>query len=114
MTSRVEILHLGGSKDGVTLDFETLKMYKGDGKCREVHCNGVLIGWSWFDNPYDYCDFDDDDHKNLITAGDGDILGRKDKWLDDESAATWAEQMNWDLKVKIQTCEYLLSRKKTV
>jgi len=96
MTSRVEIVHLGGSKDGVTLDFETLKMYKGDGKCREVHCNGVSIGWSW------------------LLGVDGDILGRKDKWLTDESAATWAEQMNWDLKVKIQNCEYLLSRKKTV
>ena len=44
----------------------------------------------------------------------GDILGMKDKWFDDESAETWAEQMNWDLQVKIQNCEYLLSRKKTV
>ena len=45
MTSRVEILQLG-QKDGedvcapksASIDFDTLTQYKGDGKCREVHC----------------------------------------------------------------------------
>jgi len=114
MTSRVEILHLGGSNDEVTLHFDILKLYKGDGKCREVHCHSVCIGWSWFDDHYEYEYFDEDDRKKLIVVGDGYILGMKDKWFDDESAETWAEQMNWDLQVKIQNCEYLLSRKKKV
>ena len=114
MSSRVEILHLGGSNDGVTLDFDTLKMYKGDGKCREVHCNSVCIGWSWFDGPHESWDFEEEERKKLITASDGYILGMKDKWLDDESAETLAKQMNWDLHVKIQNCQYLLSRKKRV
>ena len=115
MTSRVEIVHLGlaGSqvetgqhKETVTLDFDTLKMYRGDGKCTEVHCNGVYIGWSEF-----VVDFDDDDHVDLITSSDGYIRGRKNKWLDDEDVETWAEQMNWDLKVENQDGDYLLSRK---
>jgi len=118
MKSRVEILHLGagGSQNGVqrgtvTLDFETLKMYKGDGKCREVHCNDVCIGVIEFDGPYNYRDFAEEYHKDLITC-DGYIRGRKDKWLDDESAETWADLMNWDLQVKIQNSQYLFSRKK--
>ena len=119
MISRVEIVFLGESQDGVykdpvCLDFETLKMYKGDGKCKEVHCNRVAIGWSWFDGYRDYCDIDEDEYEDLISAGDGFIMGKKDKWLDDERAETWAEQMNWDIEVKIKNCEFLLSRKKKV
>ena len=114
MTSRVEIVHLGGSRETVTLRFDTLKMYKGDGKCSEVHCNRLCIGQSKFDGPRDYWDFNEEDHENLIYSGDGFIFGMKDKWLDDESAKTWAEEMNWDLEVKIQNGEYLLSRKKKV
>ena len=119
MTSRVEIVHLGGSKDGVykdsvCLDFETLKKYKGDGKCKEVHCNHVSMGWSSFDGPREYWDFSKDEHEDLITASDGYILGKKDKWLDDDSAKTWAEKIDWDIEVKIQNCEFLLSRKKEV
>ena len=75
MTSRVEILHLGGN-GRLNIDFDTLKMYKGDGKCREVH-----------------------------------IIEMKDKWLDEEGAKFWADQMDWDCKVRNQDCGYLLSRK---
>ena len=97
MTSRVEIVHLGGGvytdtfgfENSVTLDIETLQKYKGDGKCREVHCNSVLY---------------------RPTPGDFEYF----KWLDEESAETWAEQMNWDIEVKIQNGEFLLSRKKKV
>ena len=63
MSSRVEIVHLGNkesvwSKWGdlpVSLDFDTLTKYKGDGKCSEVHCNNLHIGWS-DDNGDDSCD----------------------------------------------------------
>jgi len=115
MSSRVEILHLGGKdedhKDTVTLDFDTLKMYKGDGKCREVHCNKVCIGWSKFDTLYDYWDFDEDDYENLITSSECYVYGMKNKWLDEEGAKNWAGQMNWDFRVKNQDCNYVLSRK---
>ena len=113
MTSRVEIVHLGGmdgvNKTTVTLDFDTLTEYKGDGICREVHCNHMCIGWHT-DDDEDF-EFEDDEEK-LITDEDCLVVGGKDKWMDDESAATWAKQMNWDLQLKNEHCEYILSRKK--
>ena len=63
---------------------------------------------------YDYWDFDEDDYENLITSSECYVYGMKDKWMDEESAETWAGQMNWDLKVINQDGEYLLSRKKKV
>ena len=115
LTSRVEILHLGGkdedNKNTVTLDFDTLKMYKGDGMCRSVHCNSVCIGWSKFDTLYEYCDFDEDDHENLISCSESYVYGMKDMWLNEEGAENWAGKMNWDLRVKNQDCEFVLSRK---
>ena len=99
MTSRVEILQLGQTygedvwaPKSVSIDFDTLTEYKGDGKCREVHCNHVCIGWS---------DDDSDDSS--------DSFANKKKWIDATSAQTWAEKMNWD----IQTFPggYLLSKK---
>ena len=125
MTSRVEILHLGRKdeeyKDTVTLDFDTLTKYKGDVKCREVHCNKLCIGWSDADDPFYRFDDDDDDQDDddadergqgsYITWDDGYVYGMQDKWMDNESAEAWAEQMNWDLKVINQDGEYILSRK---
>ena len=68
MTSRVEIVHLG-NRDGITsLDVDTLTKYKGDGKCREVHC-------FWID---------------LLSSGG-------DRWIEYESIETWAEEMNWNI-----------------
>ena len=127
ITSRVEILHLGSKyeeyKDTVTLDFDALTKYKGDGKCREVHCNNLCIGWSSADDPIyrfsddDDDDYDDHDHDNergqgsYLRSDDGFVYGMQDQWMDDESAGAWAEQMNWDFKVINQDGEYLLSRK---
>ena len=127
MTSRVEIVHLGGKdKDGeyrdtISLDFDTLTKYKGDGKCREVHCNNLCIGWRDDDDDDDYAsdhEYEDPDERDerrgriLIKYDLGHYLyGLRDKWVDDESAGTWAEQMNWDFKVINQDGEYLLSRK---
>ena len=113
MTSRVEIVRMGCHfehlKDTATLDFGTLTKYKGNGKCREVHCNYVCIGW---------IDADDDGHRyrdekgrGILLMDQGYVYGLKDKWMDDENAEDWAEQMNWDLKVINQDGEYLLSRK---
>ena len=118
MTSRVEIVHLGRKgghfKDTVTLDFDTLTKYKGDGKCREVHCNNLCIDWSNVDDPYygPGCeDFDERGRGNLITTDEGYAYGLKDTWMDEESAKTWAEKMNWDIKVENQDGEFLLARK---
>ena len=119
MTSRVEIVHLGGKngdyKDTVSLDFDTLTKYKGDGKCREVHCNHVCIGWSEVDDIFgrDYDEEYDELGRGLYITTDeyGYFHDKKDKWMDVESAETWAKQMNWDLKVINQDGEYLLSRK---
>ena len=95
MTSRVEILQLGTKDDdpcidhfhtGVTVDFDMLTQYKGDGKCREVHCNCVCIG-----KKYQYIN-------------------------EDKNADTWAEKMNWDINEFLNgyanAC--LLTRKKDV
>ena len=125
MTSRVEIVHLGGKdkdgeyRDSISLDFDTLTKYKGDGKCREVHCNHVCIGWRDDDDDdasdHDYEDPDERDERRgriLIKNDEGHhVYGLKDKWIDDGRAETWAEQMNWDLKVENQDGDYLLSRK---
>ena len=127
MTSRVEIVHLGGKdgeyKDTISLDFDTLTKYKGNGKCREVHCNHMCIGWrddDYFDDvdgSFDYEYEDPIEHHErrgriLITSDEGHyVYGLKDKWIDDESAETWADQMNWNLKVENQDGNYLLSRK---
>ena len=111
MTSRVEIVHLEST---VTLDFDTLTKYKGDGKCREVHCNNLCIGWSNVDDPYygpDCDDYDEQGRGNLITSDEGYAYGLKDTWMDEDSARAWAEQMNWDIKVENQDGEYLLTRK---
>ena len=108
MTSRVEIVHLGGFKDTVTLDFDTLIKYKGDGECREVHCNHVCIGWNKFDTLVRIDRWiltTDADEENLITIDEGYVIGMKDKWMDDESAKSWAEKMNWDLQVQNQGCK---------
>ena len=118
MTSRVEILQLG-QKDGedvcapksASIDFDTLTQYKGDGKCREVHCNHMCIGWS---------DDDSDDSDwlgNIDISPEGRVerARRKSKWLDATITQTWAEKMNWDIQtvdmVKIGYIGYLLSKK---
>ena len=63
-------------------------------------------------------DYWDLDEENLIyeenSIDEGYVIGMKDKWMDEESAKTWGEKMNWDLKVKNQVGGYLLSRKKKV
>merc|ERR1719239_170291 len=120
MTSRVEIVHLGGKdkdgeyRDSGTLYFDTLTKYKGDGKCREVHCNHVCIGWrdddddddDYSTSDYEYEDpYDRDERRGriLIKSDEGHyVYGLKDKWVDDKSAETWADQMSWNLKVENQ------------
>ena len=103
MTSRVEIVHLGdrNSNSGslaVSLDFDTLTKYKGDGTCRKVHCNYLCIGYDGYhgDDSFEW----------------GDLRIRKNKYIDATSAQTWAEKMNWDLEQFSDG--YLLSRKKQV
>ena len=105
MTSRVEIVHLGerNSDSGdlaFSLDFDTLTKYKGDGTCREVHCNYLRIGWS------------DDDGDDSFDSCESPEQVSKDKYIDATSAQTWAEKMNWDLEQF--SGGYLLSRKKQV
>ena len=116
MTTRVEIVHLGGKdgvyKDTISLDFDMLTEYKGDGKCREVHCNYVCVGWRedaedmfGYDVDYDY------NYGIMIPTDEGNVQGVKDEWMDDGSAETWADQMNWDLKVENPDGEYVFTRK---
>ena len=104
MTSRVEIVHLGERNSGgwlhVSLDFDTLTKYKGDGTCREVHCNYLRIGWS------------DDDVDDSFDSCESPEQVSKDKYIDATSAQTWAEKMNWDLEQF--SGGYLLSRKKHI
>ena len=72
------------------------------------------FGWQEFDSFYDYCDFDEDYYENLISCSESYVYGMKDMWLNQEGAENWARRMNWDLKVKNQDCEYVLSRKQKV
>ena len=95
MTSRVEILQLGTKDDdqyndtqyhtGVNLDFDMITQYKGDGMCREVHCNCLGFGkiYQWIN--------------------------------EDKIANTWAEKMNWDInEFRKNGYSCLLTRKKDV
>ena len=99
MTSRVEIVHLGyrvGIGGYISLDYDILTKFTGDGKCREVHCNAACIG---------------DSDLELECR---DAISRY-KWLGEESGdedgVTWAEMMNWDRK-SFTGHGFLLTRKK--
>ena len=86
MTSRVEIVHLGGP--GVTsLDVDTLTKYTGDGKCRELHC-----------------------FVSRITFVDGDADAR-DQWITYSRAVTWAEKMNWNVESRFSNEHISITRK---
>ena len=118
MTSRVEILQLGTKDDdqyddhydnnfhtGVNLDIDMLTQYKGDGKCREVHCNCVCIGEIF----------------SMVDYGDGLKQERNYKYInEDKIADTWAEKMNWDINefrkkyARLVVDARLLTRKKDV
>ena len=72
----------------------------------EVHCNYVCVGWRedaedmfGYDVDYDY------NYGIRIPTDEGNVQGVKDEWMDDGSAETWADQMNWigisKLKIKM-------------
>ena len=79
LTTRVDEVYLGGSAI-LSLDVDTLTLYKGDGKCSAIHClwNKDAIGI-------------------LLTFQPDLALDPVFEWIDAERIEQWARRMNWSV-----------------
>jgi len=92
MSSRVEIVHLGSKDGAISLDVDTLTKYKGDGKCREVHCVWVDV---WPSAEDDGGQVDGDHGGGGADQDQQAEADQTEQWIDHISIQKWVKEMSW-------------------